>query len=172
MAFARSIGSIDRDPAPASAGLSFRWKAVLAVLFALALAGFGLTAWTLPDAGVAIRFKAWQGPQAGAVVPKTQIANTQAEWQDLWSSLRRDPAPSFDPERQTGVAILLGQRPTPGYRIGVIGTEQRGDRLVIVVEETHPTAKAAPPPVVTSPFTIMLIERSAANVSVEKRVRD
>jgi hypothetical protein len=153
-------------------GPRFRVKAALAVMLAMALAGFGLAAWVIPGVDLAISYRAWQGPQAGAVAAKTQIANTPAEWQSLWSSLRQDPPPSFDPERQTGVAILLGQRPTPGYRVGVVGTERRGERLVVVVEEVPPAGNAALPQVATSPFTIMLIDRSAAEVSVEKRVRD
>jgi hypothetical protein len=172
MPLVQLTGSPYGDRTPATSGLRFRIKAALAVLFALALVGFGLTAWVMPSPDIAVSYRMWQGPQAGAVMAKTQVATTPAEWQTLWSSLRRDPPPSFDPERQTGVAILLGQRPTPGYRVGVIGTEQRGDRLVVVVEETHPSGNAALPQVATSPFTIMLIDRSAAEVSVEKRVRD
>ena len=111
-------------------------------------------------------------PEAGAIGRETQVATTNAEWHALWSSLRRDPAPAFDPSRQTGVAILLGQRPTPGYHIGILGTEQRGDRVIVVIEEARPQGRTVLPHRVTSPYAILLIDQSGAPVSVEQRVRD
>ncbi len=142
------------------------------IVAALALTGFGLAKWILPGSEEAIAYRAWQGPQAHAVTRDTQVATTPAEWQTLWSSLRPDPAPAFDPARQTGVAILLGQRPTPGYHIAIIGTEQRGERLIVVVEETRPSGDALMPQRTTSPYAILLINHSGALVSVEQRVRD
>ena len=58
------------------------------ILVALALAGFGLANWILPGDSHVIAYRAWQGPQAGAVIPKTQVATTSSEWQALWSTLR------------------------------------------------------------------------------------
>jgi len=142
------------------------------VLAALALASFGLAKWVLPDSDEAVGYRAWQGPQAHAVTRDTQIATTSTEWQTLWSSLRRDAPPAFDPSRQTGLAILLGQRPTPGYHIAILGTEQRGERLIVVVEETRPPADELMPQRTTSPYAILLINHSGALVSVEQRVRD
>lgn len=149
-----------------------RLSAVFMILAALALAGFGLAKWLLPGGEDSVAYRAWQGPQAHAMIRDTQVATTSAEWQSLWSSLRRDPPPTFDPSRQTGVAILLGQRPTPGYHIAIIGTEQRGERLIVVVEETRPSGDALLPQQVTSPYAILLINHSGALVSVEQRVRD
>ena len=142
------------------------------ILAALALTGFGLAKWILPGSEEAAAYRAWQGPQAHAVARDTQVATTSAEWQSLWTSLRHDPPPAFDPSRQTGVAILLGQRPTPGYHVAIIGTEQRGERLIVVVEETRPAGDALLPQRVTSPYAILLINHSGALVSVEQRVRD
>jgi hypothetical protein len=149
-----------------------RPSAVFMILAALALASFGLAKWVLPDSDEAVGYRAWQGPQAHAVARDTQIATTPAEWRTLWSSLRRDPPPAFDPARQTGVAILLGQRPTPGYHVSILGTEQRGERLIVVVEETRPPADELMPQRTTSPYAIVLINHSGALVSVEQRVRD
>src|SRR5262245_5384859 len=112
-----------------------RFGSVFLVLAALGLAGFGLAEWILPGDTEPVTYRAWQGPEAGTAGRDTQVATTNAEWQALWSGLRRDPAPAFDPTRQTGVAILLGQRPTPGYQVGILGTEQRGDRIIVVIEE-------------------------------------
>jgi hypothetical protein len=162
------------SPHAASASLMrrVRLSGVLVVLAALGLAGFGLAEWFLPGSSEPVAFRAWQGPQAGVSTRDTQIATTAAEWHALWSGLRHDPPPAFDPRRQTGVAILLGQRPTPGYHVGIVGTEQRGDRLIVVIEETHPRAHAPAPQRTTSPYAILLINRGGVPVSVEQRVRD
>ncbi|HKU93736.1 MAG TPA: protease complex subunit PrcB family protein [Vineibacter sp.] len=149
-----------------------RFGSVFLVLAALGLAGFGLAEWILPGDTESVTYRAWQGPEAGTAGRDTQIATTNAEWRALWSGLRRDPPPAFDPSRQTGVAILLGQRPTPGYRVGILGTEQRGDRIIVVIEETRPPSRSLLPQQLTSPYAILLINQSAASVSVEQRVRD
>lgn len=149
-----------------------RFGSVLLILAALGLAGFGLAEWIVPGDNEPVTYRTWQGPEAGTLGRDTQVATTDAEWRTLWSSLRRDTPPAFDPSRQTGVAILLGRRPTPGYHIGIIGTEQRGDRIIVVMEETRPARQAALPQQITSPYAILLINQSGAPVSVEQRVRD
>ncbi len=149
-----------------------RLSAMFVVLAALGLAGFGLAELILPGGSEPVPYRTWQGPEAGVAGRETQVATTNAEWHALWSSLRRDPAPAFDASRQTGVAILLGQRPTPGYRVGILGTEQRGDRVIVVIEEARPQGSTALPHRVTSPYAILLIDQSGAPVSVEQRVRD
>jgi hypothetical protein len=149
-----------------------RFGAIAVVLAATGLAALGLAKWILPGGDEAVAYKTWQGPQAHAVGRDTQVATTSGEWQTLWSSLRNDPAPAFDPARQTGVAILLGQRPTPGYQLAILGTEQRGERLIVVVAERRPPDDSLLPQRMTSPYAILLINRSGALVSVEQRVRD
>lgn len=141
-------------------------------MLVIGTAGAALALWTAPDRSSRALYRAWQGSQAGALVADTQVATTPGEWRLLWSSLRRDAPPAFDPARQTGVAIMLGQEPTPGYHVNVIGTEQRGDRLVVVVEVAHPSSRRLMPQVLSSPYTILLINRSGVAVSIEQRIRD
>jgi hypothetical protein len=148
-----------------------RLGTALMLVAALGLAAFGMAELVLRTSDEPVSYKTWQGPQAGTVVRETQVATTSAEWNALWSGLRHDPPPAFDPARQTGVAILLGQRPTPGYRVGIVGTEHRGNRLIVVMEETRPVRNGLPH-LSTSPYAIMLINQSGVPVSVEQRVRD
>lgn len=144
----------------------------MAILLAVGLATLGLSRFILQTGSEQIRYHAWQGPRADAIGRETQVATTSAEWNALWSGLRRDPPPPFNAARQTGVAIMLGQRPTPGYQINIIGTEHRGDRLIVVIEETRPSGDHPLAHVTTSPYAILLINQSGAPVSVEQRVRD
>lgn len=155
-----------------------RFGTALAVAAALMLAVFGLAELVIPGDQEPVRYRAWQGAEASASIRDTQIATTNAEWQALWSGLRHDPAPAFDASRQTGLAILLGTRPMPGYQVEVLGTEQRGERVIVVIEEAPPSAamsrtrRLARQPADFSPYAILLIDRSGAPVSVEQRVRD
>lgn len=160
---------IDR---PARPGRRVGAGAVMVVLAALVLTAFAMTKWIFPSSEEPISYRSWQGPQAHAVSRDTQVATTPAEWQTLWSSLRHDPAPAFDATRHTGVAILLGQRPTAGYRVTILGTEQRGERLIVVVQERRPSDRAAMPQRATSPYAILLINQRGAPVSVEQRIKD
>jgi hypothetical protein len=150
----------------------------LAVVAALMLAAFGLAEVVFPGDQEPVRYRAWQGAEAGASMRDTQVATTSTEWQALWSGLRRDTPPAFDPTRQTGVAILLGRQPVPGAQVDVLGTEQRGDRVIVVIEESRlPRARSHPrqvaqQPVNASPYAILLIDKSGAAVSVEQRIRD
>lgn len=145
---------------------------------AVMLAAFGLAELVIPGRQEPVSYRAWQGPEAGTSIRDTQVATTNAEWHALWSGLRRDPVPAFDASRQTGVAILLGRRPTPGYQIDVLGTEQRGDRVIVVIEEAPPAntrselRRRAHQPANSSPYAILLINSRGAPVSVEQRVRD
>jgi hypothetical protein len=148
-----------------------RFGTAAMMLAALALAAFGVAEWVFPSPNETVAYRAWQGPQAGASTRETQVATTRAEWRSLWSGLRQDPPPAFDPSRQTGVAIMLGQRPTPGYRVNVLGTEARGERVIVVIEETRPSGDMLAQQM-TSPYAILLLNRSGAPVSVEQRVRD
>jgi hypothetical protein len=159
--------------APAAPRSSFRARlgTALMVVAALALAAFGVAEWVFPSPNETVGYRAWQGPQGGASARETQVATTRAEWRSLWSGLRQDPPPAFDPSRQTGVAIMLGQRPTPGYQVNVLGTEARGERVIVVIEETRPSGDLLPQQM-TSPYAILLINRGEARVSVEQRVRD
>ena len=153
---------------------SFRARVgtALMVLAACALAAFGVAEWVFPTASEPVAYRAWQGPLADASARETQVATTRAEWRTLWSGLRQDPPPAFDPSSQTGVAIMLGQRPTPGYQVNVLGTEARGARVIVVIEETRPSGGDLLPQQITSPYAILLLNRSGAPVSVEQRVRD
>lgn len=159
--------------APAARRPSFRARVgtALMVLAACALAAFGVTEWVFPGPNETVAYRAWQGPEGGASARETQIATTRAEWRALWSGLRQDPPPAFDPSRQTGVAIMLGQRPTPGYQVNVLGTEARGERVIVVIEEARPSGDVLLQQI-TSPYAILLLNRSGAAVSVEQRVRD
>lgn len=167
----RESFALGTDPA-APISRRARFGSIFLVLAALGLAGFGLAEWILPGDNEPVAYRAWQGPEAGTLSRDTQVATTNAEWRALWSGLRHDPPPAFDPTRQTGVAILLGRRPTPGYHIGILGTEQRGDRLIVVIEEARPSTRSLLPQQITSPYAILLINQSGAPVSVEQRVRD
>jgi hypothetical protein len=149
-----------------------RAGAALAILLSLGLGAFGLGEFILRSNGEPISYRTWQGPRADAVNRDTQVATTSAEWNALWSGLRHEPPPSFDPAHQTGVAILLGQRPTPGYTVNVVGTELRGERLIVVIEEKRPSGAQPKAQVTTSPYTILLLNQSGAPVSIEQRIRD
>ncbi|QQS13107.1 MAG: protease complex subunit PrcB family protein [Rhodospirillales bacterium] len=170
------------DPGPAPGAVPFaapsrlggrigrRALAGVAVLVAIAALALGRGAG--PAGAQTFGFKMWEGSRSGAAQAGTKVATTVSEWETLWRQLRVEPPPAFDPARQTGVAIYLGTRPTPGYGVHVVATERRGDRLVVVIEETRPAPGSKLPQMITSPYALLLLEGAGGTVTIERRIRD
>lgn len=99
------------------------------------------------------------------------VARTAQEWATLWALVgRTPPAPLGD--GLMALAIFVGARTAGGYqvdilRIGVEGVPGQRDRLVVEYREIVPEGFA--PMVMTSPYAVVLVDRSDAPVRFVKR---
>lgn len=171
-----SLSRHDRVGSPAErrgGGRLGRVLSVLAVVLAMTIGAVALFRWISAGEATAYAFRKFDGARSAPLAGGSLIATTEAQWQVMWRGLRGDqPIPPFNEARQTGVAIVLGERPSAGHSVSIISTGERAGRIVVLFEERHsprmpPTRAAA-----TTPYTILLIDRAGADVVIEQRVRD
>ena len=112
----------------------------------------------------------WRSSYSGQVIPRTVVARTQAEWQNLWKMAGQvQPEYSFDPSSEMVVGIFLGVRRTGGYAIEITRAEERDGRFVIdyIVDEPSPGEFVTQ--ALTTPSLIKIFPRTDLEVVFERR---
>lgn len=111
------------------------------------------------------------GNQATAIrEARYQLVQTSEQLISLWSAahsaqLQQPALPEVFLERETIVAIFLGQRSTGGYSVGVVDVvEERGD-LYIDVRLTEPGRGDITTQALTSPWTLVKVLRAGYQVA-------
>ncbi len=161
------------DEARRGGGRIGRALSVLAVILTMTIGAAVLFHWISAGDAPAYAFRKFDGVRSAPLAGGSLIATTEAQWQIMWRGLRGDqPAPPFNEARQTGVAIILGERPETGHSISIISTVRRAGRIVVLFEERHTSRLPPARTATTTPYTILLIDRAGADVVVEQRVRD
>ena len=91
------------------------------------------------------------------------VVRTAAEWDALWRSHlpTRQPA-ALDFSREMVVGVFLGSRPTPGYGVTIVSASEEGNVLRVRYRETSPPPDAILAQVITFPYQIVAIPKSAA----------
>lgn len=150
-----------------------RVLSVLAVIVSMTIGAVALFHWISSGESKAYAFRQFDGVRSAPVAGGSLIATTERQWQIMWRGLRGDaPMPAFNEARQTGVAIILGERPSVDHSVSIISTAERAGRVVVLFEERHPSRLMSSRDMNVTPYTILLIERAGADVVVEQRVRD
>ena len=98
-----------------------------------------------------------------------QVAvRSAAEWEKLWRQHAGERArPPVDFVKETVLAVFLGSRPTAGFSIEIAGTRQDGPTLIVQYRETRPAAGGIVAQVLTSPYHIVAMSKSAAVTDVK-----
>ncbi|MBM3621360.1 MAG: protease complex subunit PrcB family protein [Alphaproteobacteria bacterium] len=165
-----------RDESPPGrriGGRPGRVLGVLAMVLAMTTGAVTLFHWISTGEATAYAFRKFDGVRSAPLAGGSLIATTEAQWRIMWRGLRGDqPVPPFNEARQTGVAIILGERPATGHSVSIISTGERAGRIVVLFEERHPPRPQPTRAATTTPYTILLIDRAGADVVVEQRVRD
>jgi hypothetical protein len=108
-----------------------------------------------------------QGAMSNIEEPRQAVVRTAAEWQTLWK--QHDPgraAPPVDFSQLMVAAVFLGTRPTAGFTAEITAVKTDGDRTVVEYRERRPAADAFVAQVLTSPFHIVRMPRSAGPVEL------
>ena len=98
-----------------------------------------------------------------------QVAvRSAAEWEKLWRQHAGERArPPVDFVKETVLAVCLGSRPTAGFSIEIVSTRQDGPTLIVQYRETRPAAGGIVAQVLTSPYHIVAMSKSAAVTDVK-----
>jgi len=96
-----------------------------------------------------------RGPQSGVATHREMIARTEDEWAALWKSLPLTrPAPKVSFANTMIAAVFLGERPTAGYGVEIVGVKADGEVLVIEYVERRPGDGVSGAQVLTTPFAV------------------
>lgn len=95
------------------------------------------------------------------------VVKDAAAWATLLASLQpaRPPDPVTFPS-EMAVAVLMGERPTGGYRVRIlrVGTRDGGFEIEAVEEQPHPTCPVTL--ALTRPFAVIALARTDLPMSV------
>lgn len=113
------------------------------------------------------------GGQYGDIVEGTQeVLRDEEAYASFWERLHTDRTPvpdrpEVDFESKIVVAVVLGQRPTGGYSVGIdeVLTTESGGQIQVRVTETVPGDGCGVTQALTSPYVFVAIE--AQNEKVE-----
>lgn len=110
----------------------------------------------------------WRAENARAQSQSFLVARTEAEWTALWDLAGRPP-PGQLPPQQMALGVFLGTRTTTGYSVDIqrLRPERQDgqrDRLVVEYREITPPDGLITSQVLTSPYAIILVDRSEAVV--------
>jgi len=110
-----------------------------------------------------------KGHESAIDASRQATARTQAEWVKLWKSHSWDrKVPKVDFTKDMVVGVFLGSRPTAGYDVEIVATRQQGDVLVVEYRETKPARDAMTAQILTAPYHLVAVPKSARDVKFEK----
>jgi hypothetical protein len=114
-------------------------------------------------AGLVQPLETWRGSQGGVDVQSTMRAATAEEWQTLWSLAGAAPPRPLAVGREVATGVFLGQRPTGGYGVEILGLRARtgGPGSDLVWRETEPPRDALLSQALTTPWQIAVFPAEA-----------
>ena len=94
--------------------------------------------------------------------PECLAVSDEEEFQRLISqAFFQEPIPEVDFERYIVIAAMQGPKPTAGYTISITSAVQNGSDVTVKVDTTEPEPGAITAQVLTSPYHLVLAERSS-----------
>ena len=105
-----------------------------------------------------------KGSRSGVREPLQIVIRSQAEWDALWKrhvsiETNPPPPPAIDFNKQIVIGVFLGEKPTGGYDVEIIRTEQSDGALVIHYREKSPLPGTIAIQALTQPFHIIQVVR-------------
>ena len=111
-----------------------------------------------------------KGDRSQIMSAREAVVRTAAEWDALWRAHlpTRQPA-AVDFSKEMIIGVFLGSKPTPGYGVTIVSAVEEGNVLSVRYRESSPPSDAILAQVITFPYQIAAIPKSAAaDVKFEK----
>jgi hypothetical protein len=115
-----------------------------------------------------------KGYRSGVRDSLEAIARNQPEWSALWkrhASIEPNlaPPPAIDFSKEIVVAVFLGEKPTGGHDVEIVGAERSDGTLLISFVEKSPRPGGVVTQAFTQPFHIVRVAaQSAARVNFRR----
>jgi hypothetical protein len=115
-----------------------------------------------------------KGDQSNIDDAKQVVVRTEAEWAKLWQQhAPSQPRPVVDFSREMIVGVFMGSRPNAGFSTAIVSaTAAPGGALIVRYTETLPAAGSVSAQILTFPYHLAAIPKSAVtDVKFEKTNR-
>jgi hypothetical protein len=114
-----------------------------------------------------------KGDRSQIMSAREVVVRAAPEWDALWRSHlpTRQPA-AVDFSKEMVVGVFLGSRPTPGYGVTIVSAVEEGNVLRVRYRETAPPSDAILAQVITFPYQMVAIPKSAATDVKFEKVRN
>ena len=110
-----------------------------------------------------------RGDQSNVDSPRQVVARTASEWNALWRQHDFDrPAPAVDLSREMIVAVFLGSRTTAGFGVEIASAQSQGGGVLVRYKVSEPGAGSVTAQVLTFPYHIVALPRSAGDVKFDR----
>jgi hypothetical protein len=115
-----------------------------------------------------------KGDQSHIDDAKQVVVRTDAEWTKLWQQhAPSQPRPAVDFSKEMVVGVFMGSRPNAGFSTAIVSaTAAPGGALIVRYTETLPAAGSVSAQILTFPYHLAAIPKSAVtDVKFEKTNR-
>ena len=104
-----------------------------------------------------------QGDHTQIMSAREVVVRTPADWDALWRAHVPTPPPAApDFSKEMVVGVFLGTKPTPGYGVTIVSATTEAGVVRVRYREASPPADAISAQVITYPFHIVAVPKSAA----------
>jgi hypothetical protein len=110
-----------------------------------------------------------QGSDSQIIEPRQVVIRSESDWTAFWRLHSPDgDAPRVDFASSIVVGVLLGTRPTAGYRVDIVAVRMDGSRAVVEYRERSPSPGALLAQILTSPFHLVRVAGRPSDVEFRK----
>jgi hypothetical protein len=111
-----------------------------------------------------------RGTQSHIDQARTVVVRSADEWSALWRTHAADkPVAPVDFTKEMVVGVFLGSRPTAGYSVEIVGTQEQPDGLVVRYREGSPARDMMTAQVITSPYHLVAVPKQSGEVRFERK---
>ncbi len=115
-----------------------------------------------PAGGTLIEpLESWGGATGGVALQSTMRAATAEEWQTLWALTGRQPPRPLAVGREVAGGVFLGERPTGGFGVEILGLQPGPGSNELVWREHRPPRDAVVAQALTRPWQIAVFPAEA-----------
>jgi hypothetical protein len=110
-----------------------------------------------------------KGAMSNMDAARQVVVHNDAEWSRLWTQHDPDrPRPSVDFSSQMVVGVFMGSRTTAGFSVAIVSVNDANGVLTVQYRETIPAGAAITAQVITSPFHLVAVPKTASEVKFAK----
>ncbi len=102
----------------------------------------------------------WSGPYSATTAGTHRVLRDGPAWNAFWEEVGQAPPRAFDPGREMGIAVFLGERRRGGYGVRILSAAPVNGEFRVTYQETRPPAGAVVTQALSQPWALVVVPRS------------